>query len=98
MLSSLAFCCAAQELGLLKDGLLGCPGALKAASAVLVASACEDHRLDALSAALQASTLQPFFPLNFNCMTEFLDWRPHVARLRTAKIGVATACQHVWSS
>ncbi|KAK9909017.1 hypothetical protein WJX75_006080 [Coccomyxa subellipsoidea] len=42
------------ELGLLKDGLLACPGALKAASAVLVASACEGRCLDALSATLQS--------------------------------------------
>ncbi|BDA41961.1 probable cyclin-A2 at C-terminar half [Coccomyxa sp. Obi] len=42
------------ELALLSDGLLACPGAIKAASAVLVASACEGQRLDTLTASLQS--------------------------------------------
>lgn len=48
---------AAQELGLLDEELLVYPNALKAASAILVASACEGHHLHALTVSLQVSTV-----------------------------------------
>ena len=54
---------AAQELALLSDVLLACPGAIKAASAVLVASASEGHPLEALTASMQASRFAHLYVL-----------------------------------